>query len=291
MTLGKKLANYRKLSGLTQQQLGEQLNLSPQAISKWENDLAEPDLATLRTLADLYNVSVGELINPDTTVSEPIAQEKSDVVIIKDEKQETIGFCKNCGIAVTEETLGEKDPVILCKKCKDKRDAETQRLREEAELKEKAHKNMVRHKNVFKLTLSLIVAGIVTAIFMGVSIAAMISTGEKALIISTLIGTYAVFAFITCLFYDCLINDIMFEWTTKTFQFPGLIFEFDLDGILWLIGMKLLFWLLGILLGLCALIIGIILCLICAPFVFPFVMASMGKAIKNGTESDYVDYD
>ena len=108
MTLGKKLANYRKLSGLTQQQLGEQLNLSPQAISKWENDLAEPDLATLRTLADLYNVPVGELINPDTTVSEPVAQEKSDVVIIKEEKPETIGFCKNCGIAVTEETLGEK---------------------------------------------------------------------------------------------------------------------------------------------------------------------------------------
>ena len=85
MALGKKLANYRKLAGLTQQQLGEQLNLSPQAISKWENDLAEPDLATLRTLADLYKVSVGELIDPDTGVSEPAPQEKQDVVIIKEE--------------------------------------------------------------------------------------------------------------------------------------------------------------------------------------------------------------
>ena len=40
MTLGKKLSSYRKIAGLTQQQLGEHLNLSAQAISKWENDLA-----------------------------------------------------------------------------------------------------------------------------------------------------------------------------------------------------------------------------------------------------------
>jgi transcriptional regulator with XRE-family HTH domain len=59
MSLGRKLANYRKLAGFTQQQLGEALNLSPQAISKWENDLAEPDLATLRALSELYKIPIG----------------------------------------------------------------------------------------------------------------------------------------------------------------------------------------------------------------------------------------
>ena len=290
MALGKKLANYRKLAGLTQQQLGEQLNLSPQAISKWENDLAEPDLATLRTLADLYKVSVGELIDPDTGVSEPAPQEKQDVVIIKEEKPETIGFCKNCGIAVTEETLGEKEPVILCKKCRDNRDATAKRLREEAEYEERARKNAIRHKNVTKLVLSLVIAGIVTAIFMGVSISAMISSGNTMLIAVTLIGSYIVFSFIACLFYDCFVNDVIFEWTTKSFQFPGLIWEFDFDGFLWMIGMKILFWFLGLILGILAALVGIVIGMVCAPFIFPFIMGSMRKAIKNGTESDFVDY-
>ena len=119
MTLGKKLANYRKLAGLTQQQLGEKLNISPQAISKWENDLAEPDLSTIRALSKLYNISIVELIEQENEISLPVIQEsqgideeelkeeikedikenikdiKEDVKEgIKEEIQEIIGFCK-----------------------------------------------------------------------------------------------------------------------------------------------------------------------------------------------------
>ena len=65
MTLGKKLSCYRKLAGMTQQQLGAHLNLSAQAISKWEKDLTEPDLSTLRALAELYKVTVDELLDPE----------------------------------------------------------------------------------------------------------------------------------------------------------------------------------------------------------------------------------
>ena len=65
MTLGKKLSNHRKLAGITQQQLAEQLNLSAQAISKWENDMSEPDLTTLKALARLYNTTVDELLDVD----------------------------------------------------------------------------------------------------------------------------------------------------------------------------------------------------------------------------------
>ena len=130
MTLGKKLANYRKLSDLTQQQLGDYLNISAQAVSKWENDLAEPDLATLRALATLYKVSIDELIDlnektqPATASaahavdSEMIADTLSNVI---DEKfkstPETIGYCKVCGIAVTEENLGVREPLVKCKRC------------------------------------------------------------------------------------------------------------------------------------------------------------------------------
>ena len=53
----------RKKNYYTQQALGEKLNISAQAISKWENDLSEPDLATLKKLAELYNISVSEIID------------------------------------------------------------------------------------------------------------------------------------------------------------------------------------------------------------------------------------
>lgn len=63
MTLGQQLALYRKKQGLTQQQLGEKLNVSAQAVSKWENDLSEPDITAIQKLATIYGVSVDSLLN------------------------------------------------------------------------------------------------------------------------------------------------------------------------------------------------------------------------------------
>ena len=62
MTLGKRLSQLRKKNYFTQQELGAKLNISAQAISKWENDLSEPDLSTLRKLAKLYNIKISELL-------------------------------------------------------------------------------------------------------------------------------------------------------------------------------------------------------------------------------------
>ena len=61
-TLGNRITEYRKLKGLTQEQLATQLNVSSQAVSKWENDLSIPDLPILIQLADIFNVSLDELI-------------------------------------------------------------------------------------------------------------------------------------------------------------------------------------------------------------------------------------
>ena len=63
MTLGEKLSALRKKGGLTQTQLGEKLNLSAQAVSKWENNLAEPDITTIKKLAIIYGVSIGDIVN------------------------------------------------------------------------------------------------------------------------------------------------------------------------------------------------------------------------------------
>ena len=61
-TLGKKISKYRKLKQMTQADLATQLNVSAQAVSKWENDLSIPDLPLLIEIANIFNVSMDELL-------------------------------------------------------------------------------------------------------------------------------------------------------------------------------------------------------------------------------------
>lgn len=66
-TIAKNLVAYRKKAGLTQQELAQKLNYSDKAISKWERADGVPDVLVLKTLADLYGVTVNDfLVEHDT---------------------------------------------------------------------------------------------------------------------------------------------------------------------------------------------------------------------------------
>ena len=65
MLLHEKLSVLRKQSGLTQEQLAEELNVSRQAVSKWERGDAVPDLNTLIALADYYDMNLDCLVRND----------------------------------------------------------------------------------------------------------------------------------------------------------------------------------------------------------------------------------
>ena len=62
MTLGKRIALLRKEKNLTQEELASHMGVSPQAVSKWENDQTCPDISALPKLARLLGVSVDELL-------------------------------------------------------------------------------------------------------------------------------------------------------------------------------------------------------------------------------------
>lgn len=74
-----RLLQYRKNSGLSQEELAEKIGVSRQAVSKWERAEASPDTDNLITLAKVYGVSLDELLNvnpekekePPTPESEP----------------------------------------------------------------------------------------------------------------------------------------------------------------------------------------------------------------------------
>ena len=57
------LSQLRREKGMTQKELAERLFLSDKAVSKWERGLSLPDIALLQPLADLFEVTITELLS------------------------------------------------------------------------------------------------------------------------------------------------------------------------------------------------------------------------------------
>lgn len=87
-TIGQKITEKRKQMHLTQEELAFKLNVSPQAVSKWENDLSIPDVTLLIALSDLFNISLDELIRekqnlPVTTLVEQENKKPLEKMLLK----------------------------------------------------------------------------------------------------------------------------------------------------------------------------------------------------------------
>lgn len=63
MELSKKIKQLRFKAGLTQEQLADRLGVVAQSVSKWENSVAMPDIATLPLLAEVFGVSIDDLFD------------------------------------------------------------------------------------------------------------------------------------------------------------------------------------------------------------------------------------
>ena len=61
-TMGEFLATLRKANGYTQQEVAEKLNVSNKTMSSWETDRTVPDLLIMPAIADLYGVTVDEIV-------------------------------------------------------------------------------------------------------------------------------------------------------------------------------------------------------------------------------------
>ena len=75
-TIAKNLVQLRTNSRLTQLQLAEKLNYSDKAVSKWERGEAIPDIRVLIKLAEIYNITVDDIISP---AAEKVVKPKMNV--------------------------------------------------------------------------------------------------------------------------------------------------------------------------------------------------------------------
>lgn len=79
-TFGQRFSNLRKKQGLKQEDIANKVNVTAQAVSKWENDLSAPDISILPTLADILNVTLDELLGREIIETKIIPeQERKDI--------------------------------------------------------------------------------------------------------------------------------------------------------------------------------------------------------------------
>ena len=78
MTLGQKLKEIRKRFGLSQEQLAEVINVSRQAITKWENDGGMPDISNLQELSKVFGATIDYLIDNDSNLPTLSMRKKLD---------------------------------------------------------------------------------------------------------------------------------------------------------------------------------------------------------------------
>ena len=79
MNIGIKIRELRKAINLTQEQLATSLNISAQAVSKWEMGLSYPDITMIPTLAGLFKVSIDDLLSGEKLIFISEKENRSNV--------------------------------------------------------------------------------------------------------------------------------------------------------------------------------------------------------------------
>lgn len=68
MTVGEKIKSLRKMKNTSQQELANHLNISRQAISRWENDVSLPDFNTLIMIAKYFDISLDSFVDDNEII-------------------------------------------------------------------------------------------------------------------------------------------------------------------------------------------------------------------------------
>ena len=70
MSLGEKIYEYRNAAGRTQQEIADELRVSVQSVSQWENGQSQPDVSRLVPLAKALETTVGRLLEENKVPKE-----------------------------------------------------------------------------------------------------------------------------------------------------------------------------------------------------------------------------
>jgi transcriptional regulator with XRE-family HTH domain len=88
MRLGQKIADLRKKNNLSQESLAEKMNVSRQAVSKWESEQSIPDIEKIVNLSELFGVTTDYLLKsgePSFELKNEDINDKDKLPVLSDE--------------------------------------------------------------------------------------------------------------------------------------------------------------------------------------------------------------
>ncbi len=277
MNNGEKIASLRKAKGMTQAELGTELNVTFQAVSKWERGESYPDFDTMSRLAKLFGVPLSYFENDEdgeTAATAESAQEPAPAPAPK----VMLGVCKECGKTVYEGEEVTTEPALVCKKCVERKKVEAKRAAEEADKRRKAAEQAKLDETHKIRNRGLIWSGAIIGVITVLCIIGLVADPKD--VMYTLIGLAVSivfgYPFVAQLFWDGVIVDIVM-FGGKVVGMPGVIFDLDLDGIIFLIVVKILFAVIKFLIWLVTFLAAAVVALLISPFTFPFALRKLNR--------------
>ncbi len=282
MNYGQKISDLRKENKLTQAELGNKLNVTAQAVSKWENGLSEPDIESIKKMCELFNVSVDEFLGVSKKETDTDnEQDPTPIKIIS-------GYCEKCKkpvgsdeyvishlsynpTSLTQKVQRSENQHIFCKECH-KQITSLQKTEERsAQLAKLEHEAAERKRKFFK---GLIWGGVITLIVALIFFGSYIAFPSPEGLIGAIILTVGAFTLSSQLFwsFDGFLSDF-FLFFCRSFRWPfGFIFELSLDGLIWLLTVKLVLWIVCGIFSILFFLLGLFLSILLSMPFFPFAL-------------------
>lgn len=258
---GEVIQHLRKSHQMTQEQLGRELNVTYQAVSKWENNLSQPDFETIRRICVLFKITLDEF-NEQVTGAASLRPQ--------------VPASQSCSVCLKEkqpDELFSLDPVV-CGECNERMRAEKREIKEFAEHiidKQEGKKQKKELRGSGRLSGAAIKLIISAAAGIAVFLFSLLSSENGGdYVVSAVLG-YWVCSLVFHLSCDSFVRRFMAGSAGHSINMPGIIFSLDFDSILFMLAYKFIIAPLAVILfSIGVFILGCGLGILFSPFCFPF---------------------
>lgn len=276
---GTKIAELRVANKMTQAQLGEQLNVTSQAVSKWEKGLSEPDIESIRKICEIFHITFDEFFGAEPKQDEADTTQQTPA----ETSALVLAYCDTCDKPLYnpkeyQVTIEDGVQHTTCIDCIPKKAEAKQQQRNEQLAADRKRRQLHEWGDVRKGLLWGILGGVLLA---GIMLALGLWQKDKLIcIVGTLLGAYGGYSLLTQFIWMNSVWDV-FGFFMRTLKLPGVIFTLDLEGILFLIFVKVLGAILSAIVSVLLFIIGFIVTWAYAMIIFPFALIKEIRDIKH----------
>ena len=291
MGVGEKIKQYRMKCDMTQKDLADQLHVTNQAVSRWENDEAEPSFDTLRAMAELFDCTINDLFDMKSKEPEPIREVKIVERVVPQEAKPVLALCESCNKPIYDKEdihrfskrihhgrTSEMHDYLYCTECNDARLKQEAQL---AEVKRQTEIKTLKKRRLRSFVWPTVILGILLAVAIAFYSGENSETGKFYLIAS-----FLSFFFSACLFLkNNFIGELWISIASWGFvRLPGVIMEFSIGGFIIGFIIKIILWLFGILLAILTAFLATVVGMALSVFVYPYALIKNFKQVK-GTAS------